>query len=297
VNSYEQPAVIEQRGERPLSLYSRLDGPISHLTLLQRGLLFAEIAMIAYNDELEVIQAAQVIGFPIVSFMNNDGSQAFCLRNDHDCVLACRGTEMSDWNDIRADVNVGTVLIETMGRVHRGFNREVDDIWPFCQKEMHQHELPFYFCGHSLGGAMATICAARARGPMVHCQPKELFTYGSPRVGCKKYISSFELHYYRFVNNNDIVTRIPPAWMGYQHSGQEVYFNRNGEIKQYGYLLKRRDRWKAFLRGLLHRKIDHLSDHSIQAYCDHLLKAVRKELNEGKQSKQDVIASGVSQSS
>lgn len=297
MNSYEQPAVIEQRGERPLSLYSRLDGPVSHLTLLQRGLLFAEIAMIAYNDELEVIQAAQAIGFPMVSFMNNDGSQAFCLRNDHDCVLACRGTEMSDWNDIRADVNVGTVLIETMGRVHRGFNREVDDIWPFCQKELHLHELPFYFCGHSLGGAMATICAARARGPLVRSQPKELFTYGSPRVGCKKYISSFELHYYRFVNNNDIVTRIPPAWMGYQHSGQEVYFNRSGDIKQYGYLLKRRDRWKAFLRGLLHRKIDHLSDHSIQAYCDHLLKAVRKELNEGKQSKQDVIASGVSQKS
>lgn len=297
MNTYETPAVIAQNGERPLLLYSRLDGPIAKLTLLQRGLLFAEIAMLAYNDEREVIEAASAIGFPIVSFMNNDGSQAFSLRNKYDCVLACRGTELSEWNDIRADVNVGTVLIEAMGRVHRGFNKEVDDIWPFCEKELQVHELPFYFCGHSLGGAMATICAARARGPLVRCQPRELFTFGSPRVGCKQYIRSFELSYYRFVNNNDIVTRIPPAWMGYQHSGQEVYFNRNGDIRQYGYLLKRRDRWKAFISGLLYRKIDHLADHSIQAYCDHLLKAVRKELEDGEQLKNAIIANGGSRSS
>ena len=292
LNSFETPAIIKQPGERPLHLYSRVDGRIADLTLLQRGLLFAEIAMIAYNDELETIEAARAIGFPFVSFMNNDGSQAFCLRNEHDCVLACRGTELSDWNDIRADVNVGTVLVEAMGRVHRGFNREVDDIWPFCLKEMHLHELPFYFCGHSLGGAMATICAARARGPMVRCRPRELFTYGSPRVGCKQYIRSFELDYYRFVNNNDIVTRIPPTWLGYQHSGQEIYFNRNGDIRQYSYLFKRRDRWKAFLRGLFNRKIDHLSDHSIQAYCDHLLKAVRQELYEERSTEKEIIASG-----
>lgn len=297
MNTYETPAVISQNEERPLLLYSRLDGPIADLTLLQRGLLFAEIAMLAYNDEKEVAESASAIGFPIVSFMNNDGSQAFCLRNKYDCVLACRGTELSEWNDIRADVNVGTVLIEAMGRVHRGFNKEVDDIWPFCEKELQVHELPFYFCGHSLGGAMATICAARARGPLVRCQPRELFTFGSPRVGCKQYIRSFELSYYRFVNNNDIVTRIPPAWMGYQHSGQEVYFNRNGDIRQYGYLLKRRDRWKAFIRGLLSRKIDHLADHSIQAYCDHLLKAVRKELEDGEQPKNAIIANGGSRSS
>ena len=68
MNFYKQPTITEQRGERPLLLYSRIEGPISDLTLLQRGLLFAEIAMIAYNDEMEVRRAAEAIGFPFVSF-------------------------------------------------------------------------------------------------------------------------------------------------------------------------------------------------------------------------------------
>jgi triacylglycerol lipase len=263
--------------EPPLQLFSRVSGPIDSLSFLQKGLLFAELSMVAYNDEAEADQAAKAIGFQSTTFLNWDGSQAYCVRSEHDCVMVCRGTETSEWNDIKADVNVGTVVVGTIGRVHRGFNREVDDIWPAWEKELERNELPLYFCGHSLGGAMATICAARCKASPIKSNPKELYTFGSPRVGCKRYISSFELNYFRFVNNNDIVTRIPPAWMGYHHSGQEVYFNRCGEIRDYSYLFKRRDRWRGFIRGLLNWKIDHLADHSIQAYCDHLLKAVREE--------------------
>jgi triacylglycerol lipase len=278
-NAYRVPKVIHDQGERPLELFSCVEGPVESLSFLQRALLFAEFSMIAYNDEAEASKAAAAMGFPRSSYLNHDGSQAYCFRNDHDCVLVCRGTEMSEWNDIRADVNVGTVLVGTFGRVHRGFNREVDDIWPSWEKELKDNEMPVYFCGHSLGGAMATICAARCKMSPIKSNPKELFTFGSPRVGCKKYISSFELSYYRFVNNNDIVTRIPPVWLGYQHSGHEVYFNRNGDIAKYGYVMKRRDRWRGFLKSLMSWKLDHLSDHSIEHYCSHLLKAVREELD------------------
>jgi triacylglycerol lipase len=279
-NLYRVPKVIHDQGEKPLELYSNVEGPIASLTFKQRALLFAEFSLIAYNDEAEASKAAAAIGFPRSSYLNHDGSQAYCFRSNHDCVLVCRGTETSEWNDLRADVNVGTVLVESMGRVHRGFNREVDDIWPSWEKELQDNELPVYFCGHSLGGAMATICAARCKLSPIKSNPKELFTYGSPRVGCKDYIKSLELNYYRFVNNNDIVTRIPPVWLGYQHSGHEVYFNRNGKIANYGYIMKRRDRWRGFFQSLLRWKLDHLSDHSVQHYCENLLKAVREELEE-----------------
>lgn len=137
--------------------------------------------------------------------------------------------------------------------------------------------MPLYFCGHSLGGAMATICAGRCLLSYIDSNPKQLFTYGSPRVGCKNYIGYVKLDYYRFVNNNDIVTRVPPTWMGYAHAGKEIYFNRNGDIKDYGYLMKRRDRWRGFLGGLHKWKVDHFSDHSAHLYCQYLVKAVRKE--------------------
>ncbi len=264
-------------GERPFSLYSDVTGPIEQLTFLRKALLFAEFAKISYNDEDEATRAATMIGFPDVTFFDHDGSQAYRFRNDNDCVIACRGTEPNEWNDIRADANAASVVAETVGKVHSGFKREVDDLWPMLETALASNKLPLYFCGHSLGGAMATICAGRCLLSYINSNPKQLFTYGSPRVGSKAYINYIKLDYFRFVNNNDIVTRVPPAWLGYHHSGKEVYFNRNGDIKEYGYLLKRRDRWKGFMGGLKQWKVDHLSDHSMHFYCAHLVKAVEAE--------------------
>ena len=145
--------------EVPLRLHSRITGPIAALTFPQRSLLMAELSMVAYNDPDEAQRAFAWIGFPDVTFFDRDGSQAYRVRNDQDCVIACRGTEPNEWNDIRADANAASVLAETAGRVHRGFKREVDDLWPMLEAALAGNEQPLWFCGHSLGAAMATICA------------------------------------------------------------------------------------------------------------------------------------------
>lgn len=272
-----QPKVIQDPGERPLILFSDSFGIIAGKTFLQRALLFAELSMIAYNDEAEATRAAAEIGFTDVTFFDNRGAQAYRFRNRHNSVIACRGTEPNEWTDIRADVDAVSVLAETAGKVHRGFKREVDNLWPMLETSLMNNKQPVYFTGHSLGGAMAKICAGRCLLSHVATNPQQLFTYGSPRVGNRSYVNFVTLDHYRFVNNNDIVTRAPPMWFGYQHSGHEVYFNRNGDIKQYGYLMKRRDRWRGFLSELMRWKIDHLGDHSIHRYCENLVKAVLAE--------------------
>ncbi len=272
-----QPKVIQDAGERPLILFSDSSGIVAGKTFLQRALLFAELAMIAYNDEAEATRAANEIGFSDVTFFENRGAQAYRFRNQHNSVIACRGTEPNEWTDIRADVDAVSVLAETAGKVHRGFKREVDNLWPMLETSLMNNKQPVYFTGHSLGGAMAKICASRCLLSHISTNPQQLFTYGSPRVGNRSYVKFVTLDHYRFVNNNDIVTRVPPIWLGYQHSGHEVYFNRNGDIKQYGYLMKRRDRWRGFLRELVRWKIDHLGDHSIHRYCENLVKAVLGE--------------------
>ena len=272
-----EPKVIQDIGERPLILHSDPSGKVAEMTFLQRALLFAELAMIAYNDEHEATRAATAIGFPDVTFFNNRGAQAYRFRNRHNAVIACRGTEPNEWTDIRADVDAVSVLAETAGKVHRGFKREVDNLWPMLETSLTNNRDPVYFVGHSLGGAMAKICAGRCLLSHISTNPQQLFTYGSPRVGNRSYVNFVTLDHYRFVNNNDIVTRVPPVWMGYQHSGHEVYFNRHGEIKQYNYFMKRRDRWRGFLGELRLRKIDHLGDHSIHKYCEYLVRAVVDE--------------------
>ena len=269
--------VVQDPGEVPVVVRSAVSGPIEELSFIRRSLLFAELSMIAYNDEVEARAAAAVAGFDDVTFYDRDGSQAYRFRNGHDCVIACRGTEPNEWNDIQADANARSVVAETVGRVHRGFKTEVDDLWPMIETALLDNAHRLYFCGHSLGGAMATICSGRCYLSHIPSNPIELFTYGSPRVGDKRYINYVKLSHYRFVNNNDIVTRVPPALLGYRHSGDEVYLDRNGRIRKLGLVSKRRDRWQGFFRGLRRWKIDHFSDHSIHGYIDAILKAAHDE--------------------
>lgn len=269
--------VIQDTGEAPLVLYSDVRGPLASLTFLRRALVMAELAMIAYNDEREAQRASAAIGFPEAKLFDKDGSQAFRFRNEHDIVLACRGTEPNEWNDLQADANAVMSVVGTLGNVHSGFNREVDDLWPLLEVMLGESTLPVWFCGHSLGAAMATICAYRCTTSSLVRNPQELHTFGSPRVGCKRYIRHAQLKHYRWVHNNDVVTRVPPVWMGYRHCGDEVYLDRHGRIRKLRGVFRSRDRWRGMIGGLMKWKLDLLADHSVKQYAHHIATAVMSE--------------------
>jgi triacylglycerol lipase len=271
------PKIIQDAGEVPLVLHSNVRGPLASLSFLRRSLALAELAMIAYNDEAEAQRAARAIGFSEAQLFDHDGSQAFRFRNEFDVVLACRGTEPTEWNDVRADANAVMSIVGTFGNVHSGFNREVDDLWPMLEELLRGNRLPVWFCGHSLGAAMATICAYRCKVSSIASDPQELHTFGSPRVGCRRYIRHAAISHYRWVHNNDIVTRVPPVWMGYRHCGNEVYLDRYGRIRKLTGIWRSRDRWRGLVKGLLKWKLDLLTDHSIGQYAEHIATAVKQE--------------------
>jgi len=100
-----------------------LAGPISELAPLHRSLLFAELARLAYSEESSAASVVETINLTETLFVERDGAQAYVFRNNHDCIVACRGTEPSELNDLKADVDATSVLSETVGRVHRGFKK------------------------------------------------------------------------------------------------------------------------------------------------------------------------------
>jgi triacylglycerol lipase len=268
---------ISQHTADEIGLHSELQSPIANLSNLRRSLLLAELSMIAYLSEHEAKRAARRLNFDEVQFFDRDGAQAYKFENNVDCVIACRGTEPNEWNDIRADANAITALAETMGRVHRGFKREVDDLWPRIEETLINNTKILWFTGHSLGGAMATICAGRCMLSHIPSNPQQLQTFGSPRVGDKRFVHFCKIDYSRWVNNNDIVARVPPAWMGYRHSGDEIYLNARGKIRQVGGWQRTKDLWRGFVKGIKQGKIDHFEDHSIMGYIEHIYQALSEE--------------------
>lgn len=73
-------------------------------------------------------------------------------------------------------------------------------------------------CGHSLGGALATLLALDLAANTVFRHPV-IYTYGSPRTGDSQFASTFNqvvTNSYRIENRLDIVPKLPPAPM-YEH--------------------------------------------------------------------------------
>ena len=279
-NLRRQTEMLAEKKAGHFSFKSNLNSPVGEMSLMRRSLLFAELSLISYLDPQECHQAAEQLGFPDKIFFECDGSQAYWFWNEDDSVIVCRGTEAHEWNDIRADVNALTAVAETVGKVHRGFKQEVDDLWPYLEDALQVNDKALWFAGHSLGGAMATICAGRCLLSHIKSEPDGLFTYGSPRVGDKRYINYTNIPHFRWVNNNDIVTRVPPSWLGYRHSGDELYLDHHGQLRDAKGWRRLSDRLQGLLKELTGKfRIDYLSDHSIVDYIELIHGLVRREEN------------------
>jgi len=245
---------------------------ITEMDFPTRSLLFAKLASMAYADEKTVTKEAKALGFTTVEFYNRDGAQAYRLMNKSDVVIACRGTEPTCFNDIKADLKAIPVMAETVSRVHRGFKNEVDDLWPMVKEDLLRvsKTRKAWFCGHSLGAAMTTIMAARCNADPAMPNIEEIYTYGSPRVGWSKYVRSLNVTHHRWRNNNDIVTTVPFNIMGYRHHGTEHYMNAYGKVRQLTAWQRVKDRWRGIVMGIKKGSIDSFSDHNMSAYIANL---------------------------
>ena len=103
---------------------------------MQRSLLFAKLASIAYNEPAVAKKQARSLGFTTVEYYDNDGAQAYRFQNKHDLVIACRGTQPREYQDIGADMRAWPAVSETVSRVHKGFKKEVDDLWPMVREDI-----------------------------------------------------------------------------------------------------------------------------------------------------------------
>lgn len=191
-----------------------------------RAVIAAKLSAIAYKSEKAAIAECKKMGFPWSKLICKDGAEVLVAKDRNDMWFAFRGTEPSKLNDVMADLKVVKNTAMAGGKVHGGFKQEVDDVWMDILEELeHNDQLKVrkdvYMTGHSLGAAMATIASTRY-------VPEELFTFGSPRVGGPRFVKNIKCPHYRFMNNNDIVCRIPPAWLGFRHHGEMIYFDRFG---------------------------------------------------------------------
>ena len=240
----------------------------------QRRLVFAKFSKYAYLNPDEAKTAAKVEGFPFTEFVDIDGAQTYVFYNKTDLIIACRGTQPGEMNDVMADLEVFKADSVTGNKIHQGFKEEVDKIYDEVESIVARRGLAkkIWCCGHSLGGAMATILAQRLEFKGGY-DVDTLYTYGSPRAGGPKFRAWCDKHlnHQRFVNNNDVVPCVP-SFFRWRHSGKCNYIKSTGEVTNLGRWSSERIRDKGWslIKTMFKGRFDLISDHNINDYILHL---------------------------
>ncbi len=177
----------------------------------------AEISRLIYKSEGhrgEILEGEarrlflKSVGLRESYFFNRWGTQCAFIESDDPNsskfgVLVFRGT--SDYRDVFSDLNTIPVKWPAGGLVHRGFMYALDEVWQEIEQLLSSLSFPVFYTGHSLGGALAVLAAAKKA-------PCALYHFGSPRVGNGDFVKTISgVRAYRVVNNRDIVTMVPPS--------------------------------------------------------------------------------------
>lgn len=165
----------------------------------------------------------------------SSGSQyALVLARDDALFVAFRGTD--DAKDWIADANF-TPADSLWGKVHKGFLDALDTLWPdvsIAVQHLRTANQPIWLTGHSLGGALAVLAAARLdqQGTSV----AGIVTFGQPPAGYRTFAENFKAkskaHIVRFVNHVDAVVEVvaPVAVLQLTHIGKPLYFDTAGRM-------------------------------------------------------------------
>jgi triacylglycerol lipase len=242
----------------------------------RNALGLAKAARLAYQMPDAIAKAVKDWGdFTNFHFFSARETQAYLAGNDELVVLAFRGTQSDHLRDWMTDAKI-LLTSGCGGKVHRGFFEAVNWVWPELLLQLpkfRQNNQRLLVTGHSLGAALATLTTAKLRE--VNQPVDGLYTFGSPRVGDKKFADHFDAAYstktFRFVNNNDVVTRIVPRAMAYSHVSRCLYFDAKRKLQD-DILF-----WEKFLENVqgsmddfLKPGLDTFKDHDMGLYENNL---------------------------
>ena len=138
-------------------------------------------------------------------------------------VICFRGsTGLHDWL-----FNLSAVPVFYAGRLcHGGFVAAHMSVWRKIKKHIHPKRRTL-FCGHSLGGALAELSAAKLHKKHPNLN---LVTFGKPNVFFKGFKRPMELDdQISVVCGSDIVTQLPKLFYGPSKSQTMLYFSNSGE--------------------------------------------------------------------
>ncbi len=223
------------------------------------------------GDKADSIHRSEILertGLVEKCFFNRKGTQAALVASKvrpSFVAVIFRGThEVRNW---MANLDAMPVDWPRGGKVHRGFRDALQVIWDDLHLEISSLQVPLFYAGHSLGGALATLAHASLPASCV-------YTFGAPKVGNRDFYRSLRtdcLH--RVVNGKDVVPSLPPSARGieYLHGGRKRWLGERPDDGGSGFQIPNIGSMREALEGMrVLEAPSFLADHSPINYVKRL---------------------------
>jgi triacylglycerol lipase len=194
----------------------------------------AVASQLAYKTNEAVLEAARAL---------NLGGCSIIVEHNHRClflvfadfiIVAFRGTDPTEIADWKTNVR-HTPAPGPFGPVHEGYLAAVELLWPRITaslQRMREHEQPLLLTGHSMGGALAVVAAAKFAAENA-IPVAGLYTFGQPAVAEPAFetelATRLDGRYFRFVNSVDMVPGLLDG-TSLKGGGQLLFIDRVGRI-------------------------------------------------------------------
>ena len=231
--------------------------------------LTVELSRLAYKDATDAHTGASAQGLGEFKFYDGGNStQAFFAASGTDRYLSFRGTESNNARDWVVDAKFSPKP-GALGKVHSGFDEALDEVWTDVAADLAGDARPLTITGHSLGGGLAILAAARLID--AGSSPAAVYVFGCPRPGLTGFRDSYDGALknltHRVINHIDIVTRVPLLTQGFRAPGLRQYFDKSGTFHESA------GAWQIIKEDLIYRATNFksieaigLGTHEIGAY-------------------------------
>lgn len=221
-------AFVERLGAAPASV----ELPSNYYNLPWDVFLSTAYAShLAYDPPARIREVARTWGFTTVDVLEEGALAAYVASNERCVLVVFRGThEIRNW---LTNVQLAGRPVQ-FGRMHSGFEGGLASLKSRILnyiKWQGGRSKTVWVTGHSLGGALAGVLAYEnsvVEAARRVAEFQYVVTFGQPLFGdpdIARYMGgAYRKRYFRFVNNKDIVARVPP---GYEHFGSLVWFRED----------------------------------------------------------------------
>ncbi len=187
------------------------------------------LADLVYKNETIIQVALNNARFENIHWIDNrdtDTQVLLCTKGD-EIFVTFRGTEFDNIDDWKTNLDFDFVTLDPWGKVFKGFYDDVRSV----EEEIKAYLLKMFMAkpykvipgGHSQGAGDGGIFS------MMYPDFTNSYLPGMPRICDEAAAHNFGAAHahkiFRIVNNNDIVTRVPPRIWGYWHFvGDNLYY-------------------------------------------------------------------------